>query len=87
LERDVREVAGMFRDIATLVNQQQEGIDTVGKNIDSAKDHAEKGAEELREAERLQNAARKKQCCILFIVLAVLAVIIVPTVIATTKSS
>jgi len=78
IERDVRDVAEMFRDVATMVNQQQEGVDKMGENIQSAKTHAESGAADVVEAERLQNAARKKQCCILIIVLCILGVILGP---------
>ncbi len=50
LEKDVREVAEMFKEVAVLVNSQQDGIDTMEKNVQSAKKNAEEGAKELDEA-------------------------------------
>jgi len=85
IEKDVRELASMFADVAMMVNQQQEGIDTMEQNIQNAKQKTQEGEKELQKAEEYQNSARKKQCILLMLVLIVLTIIIVPTVVVTSK--
>ncbi len=86
LERQVREVYELFKDLAVLVDVQQDSLDVIEKHIHAAKDYAEKGADHLKQAEDYQNSARKRQCCILVIIMVVLAVVIIPTV-ASLKSA
>jgi hypothetical protein len=76
IERDAVEVFEMYKDMQTLVGEQQESIDVIDNNISETKAKTEEAAKELLEAEQYQQKARKKQCCLLFIVLAVLAAII-----------
>jgi hypothetical protein len=76
IERDVQEVAEMFKDLQGLVNEQQEHIDIIDNNISQAKQHTDEAHTELLQAEEYQKKARRKSCCILFIVLTVVAVIV-----------
>jgi len=76
IERDVVEVAEMFKDLHVLVGEQQEHIDNIESNVESAREHTHQGHEELIQAEQYQKKARRKQCCILFIVLAVVGIIV-----------
>jgi len=77
IERDVLEVNEMFRDLAHLVNEQGEHIITIETNVSNTKQHTEAAHAELLKAEEYQMRARRKQCCILFILLAVAAAIAV----------
>jgi len=79
LESDVREISEMFKDLSVLVNQQQQGIDVIQANTESARVHTEQGHAELMQAEVLQGRARRKQCFLLLLLVVVLCVIIVPT--------
>jgi t-SNARE complex subunit (syntaxin) len=76
IERNVTELSDMFQDLQMLVAQQQESLDTIESNIQATKDETDRGLGELQEAEKLQRSARKRQCCILFIVLTILAVFV-----------
>jgi len=78
LERQVMEVAELFKDLATLVDVQQDHIDTIEHRIDSAKVHVDKGATHVVEAEKLQKTSRKRTCVIIVIVICVLIAILAP---------
>lgn len=79
LERQVLEVYELFRDLAQLVELQQETLDVIENRVSMAKNYAEKGVEQLNIAEDYQKKARKRMCCILFIGIAVLVAVLVPT--------
>jgi t-SNARE complex subunit (syntaxin) len=76
IERDVTELAEMFKDLQTLVVQQQDSLNVVEENVQRTKAETEQGLKELQEAERLQNKARKRMCFILAILVIILAVIV-----------
>ena len=71
----------LFLDLAILVQQQGEVIDNIQKNIEQAKYHVEKAEVDLVKAKEYQQAARKKKCCILMIVIGILVAILVPVLI------
>jgi t-SNARE complex subunit (syntaxin) len=79
LEQQVLEIYELFRDLATLVDLQQESLDVIETRIQHAKNYAEKGEAELYEAEDYQRKARNRKCCILIVLLAIVAVILGPT--------
>lgn len=58
LERQVLEIYELFRDLATLVDLQQESLDVIENRIMNAKDYTEKAEVELHEAEDYQKKAR-----------------------------
>lgn len=76
IERQVGEVAEMFRDLQELVNQQQEHIDIIDNNITQTRDQTEAGQQQLMEAEKYQAKARRRKCCIVLILLVVIGAII-----------
>lgn len=78
LERQVLEVYELFRDLATLVDLQQETMDIISERIDKAKDFTAQAERELQSAEEQAKKARQKQCIIFIIVLVILIVIIAP---------
>jgi len=78
LERQVLEVHQLFRDLATLVDLQQETMDVISERIDRAKDYTVAAEKELIEARAAQRRAAKRQCCILVLVLCILAAILAP---------
>ena len=87
LEHQVLEIYELFRDLATLVDLQQESLDVIENRIVKAKNYTEKAEVELNEAEEYQKKARARRCCLLFIVLGVLAVILAPTLLSTVGKS
>jgi len=54
LERQVMEVYELFRDLATLVDLQQESLDVIENRVANAKAYAEKGEVQLITAEKYQ---------------------------------
>jgi len=87
LEKQVLEVYELFRDLAQLVDLQQDSLDVIDARIQNAKNYTEKAEEELTEAADYQKKARKRQCMILVIVLVILTVILAPTLGTVLKSS
>jgi t-SNARE complex subunit (syntaxin) len=87
LEKQVLEVFELFRDLATLVDLQQESLDVIEHRIQNAAAYTKAAEIELVQAEGYQKKARQRKCCLIMIVLAVLLAIIVPTAVTTLKSS
>jgi len=79
LEHQVLEIYELFRDLATLVDLQQESLDVIENRILKAKNYTEKAEVELNEAEEYQKKARARRCCLMFIVLGVLVAILLPS--------
>jgi t-SNARE complex subunit (syntaxin) len=78
LERQVLEVYELFKDLATLVDIQQESLDVIENRIILAKNYTETAEVELQHAENYQKKARQRKCCIMMILLGVLVVILAP---------
>ena len=58
LEQQVLEIYELFRDLATLVDLQQESLDVIENRIMHAKNYTERAEVELQEAEDYQKKAR-----------------------------
>jgi len=71
LESDIVDVNTIFKDLATMVHEQGEIVDSIEQNIESTTVQVTSGTEQLRQAADYQNKARKKK-----IILAVLGIII-----------
>jgi len=72
IERDVVEVSEMFKDLHSIVGEQQESLDVISTNVQQTRDQTEAAHNELLQAEALQRKARKRQCCVLVLVIAVI---------------
>jgi len=82
LERQVQEVFELFKDLATLVDLQQESLDVIDSRIQNSKAYIAKGEQELVKAEASQKSARSKRCCLFIILIGILCAIIFPTLIS-----
>jgi len=78
LERSVHQMFQLFKDLATLVDEQGENLDSIEANIDNAGNYVEKGNAELVRAHEYQKKVRKRRCCILIAGIILLVIIIVP---------
>ena len=87
LERHVLDLFEMFRDLATLVDLQQESMDVITQHIGKAKRHVEEGEVDLQKAEEYQTKSRKLKCCCLLICLGVLTAVLTPTLLTTVGRS
>jgi len=75
LEKQIEEVAQLFKEIAALVESQGEMVDNIYQNVLNAEALVEKGKGELEQAEKSQRSARKKKA-ILFSILFVVILIV-----------
>eukprot|EP00695_Tsukubamonas_globosa_P001332 TRINITY_DN2336_c0_g1_i1.p1 TRINITY_DN2336_c0_g1~~TRINITY_DN2336_c0_g1_i1.p1 ORF type:complete len:235 (-),score=31.57 TRINITY_DN2336_c0_g1_i1:122-826(-) len=67
IERDMNELASIYVDMGTLVDQQQDAINLIDTNVDESNQAVEKGVVELKQASKYQIAARKKMCYIIVV--------------------
>jgi len=76
LESDILDVNTIFKDLATLVHDQGEMIDSIEANVESTHVRVQEGTDHLRQAETYKNKARKKKLIIALILVIILAIII-----------
>ncbi|XP_028406166.1 syntaxin-12-like isoform X2 [Dendronephthya gigantea] len=77
LESDILDVNEIFRDLASIVYDQGEVVDSIEGHVIRAHDDVENANEQLQKASIYRRKARKKKCCLLIILLIVLAIIAV----------
>lgn len=66
----------MFQDLAALVQQQSDMLDSIENNVEQATTYVKKGNANLRTAIELQKKTRKCYCCLLCIVIAIVIALI-----------
>jgi len=76
LEADIGDVNQIFKDLAAMVHDQGEMVDSIEANVETASIRVNEGTDQLRQAERYQNKARRKKIILTIIGLIVLAIII-----------
>jgi len=77
LEADIGDVNQIFKDLAAMVHDQGELVDSIEANVESSSIRVEEGTEQLRQAERYQNKARRKKLCLSLIGLFILIILII----------
>jgi t-SNARE complex subunit (syntaxin) len=75
IEQGVSELNELFRDVAHIVGEQGEQLDTIAANVDNTRTDTRGADLELRSAARYQKNARSK-ACILLLGLAIILTII-----------
>jgi t-SNARE complex subunit (syntaxin) len=84
LEHSIKELHSMFMDMSFLVEQQGEIIDNIEFNVTNTVDYVEQGAQQTKQARKLQIKSRKKMIflgiCLLIsiIVLIIVLIFVVP---------
>merc|ERR1711936_1211022 len=76
LEADIGDVNQIFKDLAAMVHDQGEMVDSIEANVETASIRVNEGTDQLRQAERYQNKARRKKIILAIIGAIVLAIII-----------
>lgn len=76
LEADIVDVNTIFKDLATMVHEQGDMIDSIEANVESAAVHVEEGVQQVAKAHQHQVKARKKMFCLFIIAAVVLAIVI-----------
>lgn len=80
IEQGVTELNELFRDVAHIVSEQGEVLDTIAANVDNTRTDTRGADLELRSAARYQKQARSKACCLLLILGVILTIIVLAVV-------
>ncbi|XP_015789929.1 syntaxin-12 [Tetranychus urticae] len=76
LESDILGVNQIFKDLATLVHEQGEVLDSIEANVENATSHIEEGVQQIVKAREYQTKARRKKLLIILILAIVLVIFI-----------
>ncbi|KAJ3170575.1 hypothetical protein HDU88_008476 [Geranomyces variabilis] len=77
IEQSISEVNEIFRDLGTMVHEQQYMLDNIESNVQTVEINMENATGELRTADRYQRSTRNKLCCILVLAAIVVLVIVI----------
>jgi len=79
LEEDIGDVNEIFKDLAAMVHDQGELVDSIEANVETTAISVGEGTEHLRSAERYQNKARRKKllCAVIGVVILVIIIVII----------
>ncbi|KAL8724504.1 MAG: hypothetical protein Q9181_006796 [Wetmoreana brouardii] len=80
IEQSVGELNELFRDVAHIVREQGDQLNTIDANVENVRGDTRQADVELRSASRYQKASRNKACCLLLILAIVLIIIILAAV-------
>ncbi|KAI4181831.1 MAG: hypothetical protein L6R41_006382 [Letrouitia leprolyta] len=80
IEQSVGELNELFRDVAHIVREQGDQLNTIDANVENVRGDTRQADVELRSASRYQKASRNKACCLLLVLAVVLVIIILAAV-------
>lgn len=80
IEQSVGELNELFRDVAHIVREQGDILDTIDVNVENTLTDTRGADVELRSASRYQKAARNKACCLLLVLAIVLVIVVLAVV-------
>jgi len=83
IESDIVEVNQIFKDLATMVHEQGEVIDSIEANVETASIQVNEGTAQLSKARDYQSRARRKKLCLIIILVIILAIVITVVAIET----
>lgn len=76
IEAGVSELNELFRDVAHMVSEQGDSLDSIAANVENTYVSTQGADRELRSAARYQKNARTKACCLLLILAVVLTIVL-----------
>ncbi|KAI9591690.1 t-SNARE [Syncephalis fuscata] len=76
IEQGITQLNEIFRDLGTIVTEQQTLLDNIEHNVDSVAVSTQRGAEELTTANRYQRRGRQLKCYLLLVLSIILAFVI-----------
>ncbi|KAH6848277.1 t-SNARE [Chaetomium sp. MPI-CAGE-AT-0009] len=76
IEQGVGDLNVLFQQVAQIVTEQGEVLDTIERNVEVVRDDTRGADRELRSAARYQKNARSKACCLLVILTIILTIIL-----------
>lgn len=75
IEEGVGDLNVLFRQVAQIVSEQGEQLETIESNAINVRDDTQGADHELRSAARYQKNARSKACCLLLILAVILTIV------------
>ncbi|XP_048850461.1 syntaxin-12-like isoform X2 [Brienomyrus brachyistius] len=75
LESDIMDVNQIFKDLAVMIHDQGDVVDSIEANVESTQVHVEHAVDQLHQTAHYQDKSRKKMC-VLILVLTVVAVVL-----------
>jgi len=76
LEKNICEVNDIFKELAVMVHDQGEIVDSIEASVEKTEVHVSKATSELRQAAQYSNKLRKKRCILLLCGSAILVVLL-----------
>jgi len=76
IEQGVGDLNVLFQQVAQIVTEQGEVLDTIERNVETVRDDTLGADRELRSAARHQKNARSKACCLLLVLSVILTIIL-----------
>lgn len=76
IEQGVGDLNVLFQQVAQIVAEQGEVLDTIERNVEAVRDDTRGADRELRSAARYQKNARSKACCLLLILAVILTIVL-----------
>lgn len=76
IEQGVGDLNVLFQQVAQIVTEQGEVLDTIANNVENVRDDTRGADRELRSAARYQKNARSKACCLLLILSVILTIVL-----------
>lgn len=76
IEQGVGDLNVLFRQVATIVSEQGEQLNSIADNVEDVRDDTRGAQIELTQASRHQKAARNKGCCLMLILSIILTIVL-----------
>ena len=76
IEQGVGDLNVLFQQVAQIVSEQGEVLETIADNVENVRDDTRGADRELRSAARYQKNARSKACCLLLILAIILTIVL-----------
>lgn len=76
IEQGVGDLNVLFRQVAQIVSEQGEQLNTIADNVEVTRDDTRGAMTELGQASRYQKSARNKGCCLLLIVAIIMTIVL-----------
>ena len=76
IEQGVGDLNVLFRQVAQIVGEQGEQLDSIQDNVENTRMDTRQADVENRQAARYQKAARNKGCCLLLIMAVILTIVL-----------
>ena len=76
IEQGVGDLNVLFQQVAQIVTEQGDQLDTIERNVDNVRTDTRGADYELRSAARYQKNARSKACCLLLLLAVILTIVL-----------